>query len=70
MKIDQVVPPRGAHAYASEKDVGWITSAMLTTRGPLALGYLHRDAARVAATVDIDIDGHRHVASVTAVVGE
>jgi glycine cleavage system aminomethyltransferase T len=68
--IDEAVPHRGARVFSGEREVGWVTSAVRSlVRGPLALGYVHRDVASAKTVVDVDVDGHRCAATVTAVVG-
>ncbi len=40
------LPAKGALLYHDQKEVGWVTSACASPRlGPIALGYVHRDAA-------------------------
>jgi folate-binding protein YgfZ len=70
LSIDDAVPTRGAAILAGEKQVGSVTSAARSfRRGPVAMGYLHRDLLTVGTVVDVDIDGHRCAARVTAVAG-
>ena len=60
------VPARGSRVLSGERDIGWITSAARSERrGPIALGYLHRDFAQPDVAVDVQTDGHRSSATVT-----
>jgi folate-binding protein YgfZ len=70
LSIEDGVPARGARAFSGEREVGRITSAARSPRrGPVALGYLHREFLTPGASVDVEVDGHRCVARVTAVSG-
>jgi folate-binding protein YgfZ len=70
LSIDDGVPARGAALFAGEKQIGSVTSAARSfRRGPVAMGYLHRDYLTPGTVVDVDVDGHRCAARVTAVAG-
>ncbi len=70
LAIEDGVPTNGAHVFAGEREIGWITSATRSVRrGPIALGYLHRDFLAPGTAVDVAVDGHRCPARVTAVAG-
>src|SRR5688500_18426021 len=50
-------PVRGAKVSAGERDIGFVTSAaMSSTLGSIALGYVHRDFT--AAGTGVQVDGH------------
>lgn len=66
LSVEDAVPARGARVFSGEREVGWITSAARSPRrGPVALGYLHRDFLTSGTLVDVEVDGHRCVAEVT-----
>jgi folate-binding protein YgfZ len=66
LRIDDVVPPRGAKLYAAEREIGAITSAAESPRlGVLAMAYVHRDFVTPGTHVLVDVNGVRHPASVT-----
>ncbi len=70
LSIEDGVPARAARVFSGEREVGWITSAVRSPRrGPIALGYLHRDFLTPGVSVDVEVDGHRCVARVTAASG-
>jgi tRNA-modifying protein YgfZ len=58
------LPASGTRVHASGKDVGWITSAVSSpARGPIALGYVHRDFTPPGTSVTIDGSGDALVAA-------
>ena len=66
LAVEDAVPARGSRVFSGEREVGWITSsARSPRRGPVALGYLHRDFIAVGTVVDVEVDGHRCAAEVT-----
>ena len=57
----------GDRIVASGKDVGVVTSAAISpTRGPVALGYVHRDFVEPGTEVHVQHDGAEVTATVTA----
>jgi len=61
-----MVPAKGAKLFASDREVGWISSAV---RSPslghtIALGFPLRDFASPGTTLAVEIDGQRHKATV------
>lgn len=60
LKIDGDVPVRGSKLFASDREIGFITSAATSPRfGVIALGYIHRDFVAVGTTVDVEAGGSR-----------
>ncbi|MEQ1731154.1 MAG: glycine cleavage T C-terminal barrel domain-containing protein, partial [Vicinamibacterales bacterium] len=67
LRIEDGVPIGGARVFAGDREVGWVTSAARSPRnGPVALAYVHRDFLAPGTRLDVDIDGHRCVAQITA----
>jgi folate-binding protein YgfZ len=57
---------RGAKVFSGEREVGAITSAAVApTRGPIALGYLHRDFVAAGTAVAVETAAGRTPATVT-----
>jgi folate-binding protein YgfZ len=70
LSIEDGVPAHQARVFSGEREVGRITSAARSPRrGPVALGYVYRDFLTIGASVDVEVDGHRCAATVTAVSG-
>jgi len=70
LSIEDGVPAYQARVFSGEREIGRITSAARSPRrGPVALGYLHRDFLTIGAQVDVEVDGHRCAATVSAVSG-
>ena len=58
------LPASGARVLAGGKDAGWITSAVLSpARGPIALGYVHRDFTPPGTPVTIEGSGDALIAA-------
>jgi folate-binding protein YgfZ len=67
LRIDGERPASGARLYAGEREVGRITSAAESPRlGAIALGYVHRDFTEPGSRLEVEIDGGRRPATVTA----
>jgi folate-binding protein YgfZ len=66
LRIDSVVPPRGARLFAADRDVGFVTSAAMSPRlGAIAMGYVHRDFVAPGTAVEAATDAGRAAATVT-----
>ena len=66
LRIDGPTPARGARLFASDRDVGFITSAAASLRlGTIAMGYLHRDFLTAGTKVEADTASGRVPATVT-----
>ncbi len=66
LRIDSVVPPRGARLFAADRDVGFVTSAASSPRlGPIAMGYVHRDFVAPGTAIEAATDAGRTPATVT-----
>ena|SRR6478735_5223106 len=67
LRMDGAVPQRGAHIFAGERDIGFITSAAVSPElGSIALGYLHRDFTSPGTDVTVAVSGGTQAATVTA----
>lgn len=66
LRVDRVVPGRGAAIVAGDKTVGHVTSATWSPAldGPIALGYVQRDFVTPGTTLSIRHDGAALPASV------
>jgi glycine cleavage system T protein len=63
---DAVVPPHRAKLFSGDREVGWISSAV---RSPqlnqvIAFGFPLRDFSKPGAELAVEVDGHRHPATV------
>lgn len=66
LRLDSVVPARGARLFAADRDVGFVTSAAASPRlGPIAMGYVHRDFVAPGTTIEAATDSGRAAATVT-----
>jgi len=80
LRIDSVVPPRGARLFAADRDVGvadrdvgvadrdvgFVTSAAESPRlGPIAMAYVHRDFVAPGTAIEVAVDTGRVPATVT-----
>jgi folate-binding protein YgfZ len=66
LRLDSVVPPRGARLSAGDRDVGFVTSAAASPRlGPVAMGYVHRDFVAPGTAIEAAADEGRAAATVT-----
>jgi tRNA-modifying protein YgfZ len=66
LRIDSVVPPRGAKLFAADRDVGFVTSAAMSPRlGAIAMGYVHRDFVAPGTSIEVTTDAGRAAATVT-----
>jgi folate-binding protein YgfZ len=66
LRLDSVVPPRGARLFAADRDVGFVTSAAASPRlGPIAMGYVHRDFVAPNTAIEAATDTGRVAATVT-----
>ena len=66
LRIDGVVPQRGARLFAADRDVGFVTSAADSPRlGAIAMAYVHRDFLTPGTTLDAATDSGRVLATVT-----
>ncbi|HTL61667.1 MAG TPA: aminomethyltransferase family protein [Nitrospira sp.] len=63
-----VVPPKGAKLFSGNREVGWVSSAVLSPllKAPIALGFPLRDFSQAGTALSIDVDGVRHEAAVQA----
>ena len=60
-------PPRGARIHGGGREIGTVTSAVVSPRfGAIALGYVHRDFVEPGTAVEIDTDTGRTPAVVSA----
>jgi folate-binding protein YgfZ len=65
-RVEGERPERGAKLFASEREVGAITSAAESPRlGVIALGYAHRDFTASGTILDVQIGDTRRRATVT-----
>jgi folate-binding protein YgfZ len=65
LRIDSVVPPRGARLFAADRDVGFVTSAAESPRlGTIALAYVHRDFVAPGTRIEVAADAGRVPATV------
>jgi folate-binding protein YgfZ len=66
LRVDDVVPTRGARIRSAEREIGHVTSAARSPRlGAIALGYVHRDFVTPGTRVEVDIDSGRVRAAVS-----
>jgi tRNA-modifying protein YgfZ len=66
LRIDSVVPPRGARLFAADRDVGFVTSAAMSPRfGAIAMGYVHRDFVAPGTAIEAATDTGRAAATVS-----
>jgi aminomethyltransferase len=61
---DSVVPPHGAKLYSGDREVGWISSAVLSHQlnKVLAFGFPLRDFSKPETPLSVEIAGTRHQA--------
>jgi folate-binding protein YgfZ len=63
----ETTPQKGARIHAGDRNVGFITSTASSPRlGNIALGYLHRDFVEPGTRVDVESEGGRTEATVSA----
>jgi len=66
LRMDGAVPHRGAHIFAGDRDIGFITSAAVSPlRGAIALGYVHRDFTAPGTEVAVAAADGTQAATVT-----
>jgi tRNA-modifying protein YgfZ len=66
LRIDGLVPKRGARVFAADRDVGFVTSAAASPRlGTVAMAYVHRDFVAPGTTIETAADSGRVPATVT-----
>jgi folate-binding protein YgfZ len=66
LRIDGLVPERGARVFAADRDVGFVTSAAASPRlGTVAMAYVHRDFVAPGTTIEAAADSGRIPATVT-----
>lgn len=65
---DRRLPEAGAKLFSGPREVGWTASATFSPllKKPIALGFPLRDFAKPQTTLEIEIQGHRVPASVSA----
>ena len=63
---EKLVPPRGAKLFSGDREVGWVSSATYSPslNGPIALAFPLRDFAAPGTTLSVEIEGHKHDATV------
>lgn len=63
---DAVVPPHGAKLYSDTREVGWISSAVLSPQlnKVIALGFPLRDFSKPGTALTVECDGHKHPATI------
>jgi folate-binding protein YgfZ len=61
-----VVPLKGAKLFSGDREVGWVSSAILSPhlKAPIALGFPLRDFSQAGTVLSIDVGGARHEAAV------
>jgi folate-binding protein YgfZ len=65
LRVDSVVPPRGARLFAADRDIGFVTSAAASPRlGPIAMAYVHRDFLTPGTAIEVTTDTGRVPATV------
>ena len=66
LRVDGAVLARGAHLFAGDRDIGFVTSAAESPRlGAIALAYVHRDYLAAGTKVEADTGAGRTPATVT-----
>ena len=66
LRMDGGVPHRGAHIFAGDRDIGFITSAAVSpVLGAIALGYVHRDFTAPGTEVAVAAVDSTQTATVT-----
>lgn len=62
------VPSKGAKLYSGDREVGWVSSAVLSPRfkGPIALGFPLRDFSAAGTMLTVEVEGTRLDATVHA----
>ncbi len=65
---DAVLPPKGAKVFSGDREVGWVSSAAQSPSlgHPIALGFPLRDFTNPDTALTVEIEGHRHPATVRA----
>lgn len=67
LRVNGPVPAPKARVHAAARDIGFVTSSAASPRfGPIALGYVHRDFVEPGTQVDVEADGGRSPATVSA----
>ena len=63
-----IVPPQGAKVFSGDREVGWISSAATSPAfaGTIALAFSLRDFSAPGTSLAVEVDGHRHGATVRA----
>ena len=63
---DSVIPPHGAKLYSGDREVGWISSAVLSRQlnKVIAFGFPLRDFSKPETTLSVEVAGTRHQATV------
>jgi folate-binding protein YgfZ len=66
LRVDGAPPSRGAHLFAGDRDIGFVTSAAMSPRlGAIAMGYVHRDFVAPGTAIEAATDAGRVAATVT-----
>lgn len=65
---DGALPARGAKIFSGDREVGWISSAVVspTLKTAIALGFPLRDFSQPGTALTVEIGGQRHETTVTA----
>lgn len=65
---EKLVPPQGAKLFSGDREVGWVSSAAHSPllNGSIALGFPLRDFAAPGTVLSVEIEGHKHDATVQA----
>jgi folate-binding protein YgfZ len=61
-----IVPPKGARLFSGDREVGWVSSAVLSPgiNAPIALGFPLRDFCQAGTALSVEVDGSRHEVAV------
>lgn len=65
---DTVLPPKGAKLFSGEREVGWVSSSAHSPSlgSPIAFGFPLRDFTAPGTVLTVEVEGHRHHATVRA----
>lgn len=63
---DPVIPPHGAKLYSSDREVGWISSAVRSPQfnKTIAFGFPLRDFSPVGTELTVECEGSKHAATI------
>jgi aminomethyltransferase len=61
-----VVPPKGAKLFSGDREVGWVSSSVLSPqlKAPIAFGFPLRDFSAAGTALSIEVQGTRYEAAV------